>query len=248
MGKLNNYFMKPQFVRGVNNIYPISILDYEDFKSLFVTYLILDIPELNNSMKQNGHPKLPYDNLFDYVISLLNVGEDENIKKLNELYLCELFRMTVKNDVTYNRISQCFTIKKDEKVVGYIGADNFKEYRDKVMEMNLIFTPMIAPNKQAQKYIDAELNKGESNESDIETIVALVSVSSNKDISKYSYYRLMADYCILISQMNRNDTVQYKSGGFTSEGGGQLEVPNITERLSILSNPYDRIFSTVKDD
>ena len=157
--------------------------------------------------------------------------------------------MTVKKKVTFiNGIYKAFVIYDidekigEEKIKWVINKDNFYDYRKIVMEQNCLFTPLIAPSKKAQKYIDAKFNKGDKAEVDLEAMIAFVTTNANHDYYNYTYYRLMADFRSLNKQMNRNDVIEFTSGGMTKKGGGQLEIPNIFESLGLDKSPWDEIF------
>lgn len=289
MNKLNNYFMKPTYLKDLA-IYPIKLMEYENFKLLASQYLLLDIPQLNNKRKQEGLPKLEQDNLFDYLVYLMEESKSkinemnrqikiikslpkevkekqteenpelqvfiENLETIEKIYsksiedqLCELISMTVKKDVSFiNGIYKAFVIydmdeeNRVKKIKWVINKDNFYDYRKIVMEQNCLFTPLVAPSKKAQKYIDAKFNKGVKLEIDLEAMVAFVTTNTNHDYYEDTYYRLMADFRTLNKQMNRNDIIEFTSGGMTKKGGGQLEIPNIFESLGLDKSPWDEIF------
>ena len=112
---------------------------------------------------------------------------------------------------------------------------NFNEFRNIVMDQNLLYEPIIAPTKQAQKYIDAKLSNTNGVESDLEAIVAFVCTNSmSMDISNYTYYRLMADFYSLMKQLSRSDMICYRAGGMTQKNGKPLDIPNIIDKLGII--------------
>jgi hypothetical protein len=63
--ELDNYFMKPQFLEGIGNIYPISISDYEKFSSLARKYITQGITTLHNLYKVNKKV-----NVLDYFVDM----------------------------------------------------------------------------------------------------------------------------------------------------------------------------------
>lgn len=98
--ELDNYFMKPQFLEGIGNIYPISISDYEKFSSLARKYITQGITTLHNLYKVNKKV-----NVLDYFVDMgmkmdkelsdlksiqNNIPRDEDeknkIDELNKLY------------------------------------------------------------------------------------------------------------------------------------------------------------------
>ncbi len=266
---LNNYFMKPTYLKDVP-IYPIKLMEYEEFSLLASQYILLDIPQLNNKLKQDGKEKLPFETLFEYLVAIIedeykllkqikeefNKNTNKKIPnkeleimirkkyKLNsETNLCRLLNMTLHKEISFNKIMRCFAIMDNGKIVDVINEDNFYEYRKIVMEQNLLFTPLIAPTKQAQRYIDAKINGNGTVSSDLEAMIAFVSTNTNKDYSQCTYYRFKADFYSLVKQLNRSDVVHFSAGGSTKKNGEQLDIPNISEKLGVDENPYDNVFT-----
>lgn len=163
--------------------------------------------------------------------------------------IIEMIEMIIRKNVLYNDNTKSFDIyNKNNEIISCIDSCNFNEFREIVMEQNLLFEPLIAPNKKAQKYIDASLRNDNEQESDIEAIIAFVSTNSSiGDISNYTYYRLIADFKSLIKQMARNDTVLYSASGVTKKNGSPLDIPNIVSKLEVNKNPYDDVFKEVDE-
>lgn len=290
MSDLKNYFMQPKSMKCGLNIYPIKIIEYEKFKKLAAKYIILNIKQLNNHRKQNKLQELQFDDLYDYIILLIENNENyklllNHINKLNKLnekqreeilnnneYLrdimlnkkviknninqysheefCELIELSVRKKVVYNSQLKSFDVYGDNNELEFvINKLNFNEFRNIVMDQNLLYEPIIAPTKQAQKYIDAKLSNTNGAESDLEAIVAFVCTNSmSVDISNYTYYRLMADFYSLMKQLSRSDMICYSAGGMTKKNGKPLDIPNIIEKLGINNNPYENIFKEVNTE
>ena len=296
MNKLNNYFMKPTYLKDLA-IYPIELMEYENFKLLANQYLLLDIPQLNNKRKQERLPKLEQDNLFDYLIDAMEESKDkinemnrqikkvrslprevikeqikenpelkgfvDNLDLLEQLYsksmeeqLCELISMTVKKKVTFiNGIYKAFVIYDidekigEEKIKWVINKDNFYDYRKIVMEQNCLFTPRISSNKRSQEILDREAKKifGDE-ESSLESIVAFVSLEyAGKDISEYTYYRVMADYKMAIKKLGYFASTIYRANGCKAKGDKEIEIPNLSEDLGMLDNPFNKLLRQAKE-
>ena len=290
MSDLKNYFMQPRSMKCGLNVYPIKIIEYEKFKKLAAKYIILNIKQLNNHRKQNKLQELQVDELYDYIILLIENNENyklllNHINKLNELnekqreeilnnigYLrdvmlnknviekninqysheefCELIELSVRKKVIYNPQLKSFEIYSDDnELESVINKLNFNEFREIVMNQNLLYEPIIAPTKQAQKYIDAKLSNTNGVESDLEAIVAFVCTNSmSADINNYTYYRLMADFYSLMKQLSRSDMICYSAGGMTQKNGKPLDIPNIIDKLGINNNPYENIFKEVNTE
>lgn len=264
--KLNNYFMKPTNLKDIP-IYPIKLMDYEEFSLLANQYILLDIPQLNNKLKQEGKGKLPFNSLFEYLVAIIEdefkiLGQikkdfNQNSKKkipnkeleemIREKYrlnseanICRLLNMTLHKDISFNKTMRCFVIADKGKIIGVINDNNFYEYRKIVMEQNRLFTPRIAPNKKSQEGIDKELKKKfGDDESSLEAIVALVSLEYKiKDISDFTYYRVIADYKTIMRKMEYTSAIIYRANGCKNEDGGDIPVPNLSEDLKMNESPY----------
>lgn len=287
MNDLRNYFMESQQVDGVGNIYPINISEYDEFKKLANTYILLDVPKLNNLRKQNKEPKLKVDHLYDYILDLAKsstlsgdmcellkvfdgMNEEEikvalkinpelqsvfdNIELIRSLSskndlerILRLMELTVKNKVVFN--NDVFDIVNDENsVIGVINKDNFYEYRRVIMEQNLIFEPRIASNKKSQEILDKAFEKKFSGgESSLETIVAMVCTElSLRDIKDYTYYRLMADYRVVVNKLSFLSSTIYRANGCKGKGETDIEIPSLSANLGLLENPYEDILQKSK--
>lgn len=296
MNKLNHYFMKPTYLKDLA-IYPIKFIDYEEFRLLANQYLLLDIPQLNNKRKQERLQKLEQDNLFDYLITLIEesnyrsteikkeikkirslpkeviqkqIEENpelqnfvDNLDLLEQVYsksvqdqLCELISMTVKKKVVFiNGMYKAFAIcetdgaTNQENIAHVINKDNFYDYRKIVMEQNCLFTPRISSNKLSQEILDKEIKKlfGDE-ESSLESMVAVVSLEyGGKDISDYTYYRVMADYRMVMKKMGFLASTIYRANGCKSKGDKDIPIPNLSEDLGMLDNPYSKLLRQVKE-
>ena len=82
MSDLKNYFMQPRSMKCGLNVYPIKIMEYEKFKKLAAKYIILNIKQLDNHRKQNKLQELQVDELYDYIILLIE--NNENYKRFSE--------------------------------------------------------------------------------------------------------------------------------------------------------------------
>lgn len=263
---LNNYNMKPTYLNNIP-IYPIKIMNYEEFSQLASQYILLDIPQLNNKLKQLGNEILPFKTLFEYLVGVIEdehklikqIREDFNKnsnKKIpnkeletmirekynlnNEISLCRLLNMTLHKDISFNKIMKCFAISDKGKIIDVINDNNFYEYRKIVMEQNRLFTPRIAPNKKSQEGIDKELKKklGDG-ESSLEAIIALVCLEYKiKDISDFTYYRVIADYKTIMRKMEYTSAIIYRANGCKDGDGGDIPVPNLSEDLKMNESPY----------
>ena len=84
---------------------------------------------------------------------------EKNINQYSHEEFCELIELSVRKKVIYNPQLKSFEIYSDDnELESVINKLNFNEFREIVMNQNLLYEPIIAPTKQAQKYIDAKLS------------------------------------------------------------------------------------------
>jgi hypothetical protein len=143
--ELDDYFMRPYYIEGIGDIYPVNIFDYERFRTLAGKYIVQGISTLHNIYKV---PKNT--NVLDYFVSMglkmdkeleylekvqsyIPQSKEEEIKvnELNELYqkyksgniliysiyeLEELFSMVFKKEIKFN-------CSIDNPIEGYFFCD-----------------------------------------------------------------------------------------------------------------------------
>lgn len=233
----------------------ISLLEFDNLFDYLKSFIDTDRASCEIVKKIKEINKLTYKEKKDLISSsediknmILNEKAYKNLSLQHfENEIIEMMTMVIKKKVVYNNKMNCFDVyDENNELISYIDIYNFNEFRKIVMEQNLLFEPLIAPNKKAQKYIDASLRNDSGQESDIEAIVAFVSTNSfTGDISNYTYYRLMAEFRSLIKQMNRSDVVSYSAAGATKKNGSPLDIPNIVSKLEVNKNPYDDVFKEV---
>ena len=110
------------------------------------------------------------------------------------------------------------------------------------MEQNLIYEPIVAPNQKSQDIIDKAIMRLANSGSDVETNIEsmIILVSRHRDINglDYTYYRLRADYEMELRLEQSRAIPTYRAVG--------ADVPNIElgEVLSMHSDPYskDKLF------
>lgn len=168
----------------------------------------------------------------------------ENKNNLINLYndFIKFIKFVTKADnviITYDKKIK-IKINKD---IYFLDKDNFYEFRDIVMKQNLLHEPLIMGNSISQKAIDEDLEyrMGDS-ENDIEAMVAYVSLHSNKDINNYTYYRLRADFNMLMTEKSYDSGIIYNANGCKTKKNKSIPIPNILNHLSIHDNPYKDMF------
>lgn len=110
--ELNNYFMKPTYINGIGNIYPISLFEYDEFKTIAYEYLVVSIPKRNNLLRQqwerdklNGilvgdkPNKIDKKSIFEFIVSLFSEIDSSTI---------ETIKMLKENEIKFKEYKKTF--------------------------------------------------------------------------------------------------------------------------------------------
>ena len=244
---LKDYLGLPEEVDGIT-LYPIKVLDWEEFSSEAYRFLPYGYDFLKFRLKASSEVKL-----FDFLVAIIS-DEIETSKSQNHTLLDGLEKMF--SLITRQNVRGFVDTKNQEwwfelEDGGRITKHNYDSIRDIVMRQNLIFEPVVAPDELSQKMIDdaiAILNK-KGSPSDLEAMICAVCNSkgiSAKEMEHYTYYQLRADF-EMSQRLDFSRAIHvYRAQGAT------VEPPNIADKLSIHENPYgrERLFrrSDRKDD
>ncbi len=131
------------------------------------------------------------------------------------------------------KVDIVFKVGDDEKDL--ITSDNYEEIREMIMEQNLIYNPLVAPNKKSQDAIDKAIEKKRSMNSSVETNIEsmIVLVSKSREVTEdYTYYQLQADYEMELRLEQSRAIPVYRAVG--------ADIPNIElgEVLGMHEDPY----------
>lgn len=157
--------------------------------------------------------------------------------------LCELFKYTVHHEVVFNFELKRFDILCNNELYGFVDRDNFYEYRDMIMEQNIIHEPRIAPNLRSQEEIDKALKQRFSDgETSLESMVAIADIGF-EDIT---YYRLYVEFTSKIRELDYIGAVIYRANGCKMDGDKEIPIPNLSEPFSFKNNPYNNLLTKAK--
>lgn len=224
---------------------PVRLMDWYAFTDGGISYFKISYDLLRKRLKLDESVKL-----FDYLMSVLlesstslesdDISENR-IKHFGQiLSLC--FRLPVEAMVLKSQGKANIVYRINGVDTDLITRDNFDEIRELIMEQNLIYEPIVAPNQKSQDIIDKAIMRLANSGSDVETNIEsmLVLVSRHRDINglDYTYYRLRADYEMELRLEQSRAIPTYRAVG--------ADVPSIElgEVLSMHSDPYskDKLF------
>lgn len=157
--------------------------------------------------------------------------------------LCELFKSTVHYEVVFNFELKRFDILCNNELYGFIDRDNFYEYRDVIMEQNIMHEPRIAPNLRSQEEIDKALKQRFSDsETSLESMIAIADIG----FEEITYYRLYVEFTSKIRKLDYIGAVIYRANGCKMEGDKEIPIPNLAEPFSFKNNPYNNLLTKAK--
>lgn len=222
----------PDEVDGLTGIYPVSILEWEEFRELAQRFLLYSYDFLKYRMKIKTEMKM-----FDFIIAMIlqSETEDERVKHMEDFQ--KLIGITTRCEAKlfFNPQSGEWVFKIGEH--GELTKHNFDDYKAVVLRQNLLFEPLTAPNEIAQKVIDdaiARMSKKGSPVS-LEAMIAVVSVTrclTPDQFKHYSYYQLRADYEVA-QRIETNRIIHL----YRCQGGNGEPVELVSD-LTIHQNPY----------
>lgn len=241
---IKDYLNQPEEVAGIGYIYPISVLEWEQFSLLAQRFLMIGYDHIKYRLQLKEEIKL-----MDFLIALCLNSEDEAVRIKNLEDFKTLIEMTVRKSVRfmYDKVSkEWFFFLDEEGDEHQINRHNFDDYRKIVMRQNLLFEPLVAPNPMAQQVIDDAIMRMNKKGSpvDLESMIALVSVVRGLTpdlLAGYSYYQLRADF--EVAQRIENNRIIHL---YRCQGGKGNDI-ELVAPLSINENPYgfDKLFEKV---
>lgn len=241
---MKDYLNLPEEVEGIGKIYPISVVEWEEFSRLAQRFLLIGYDHLKYRLQVKEEVKL-----MDFLIALCLNSNDENERVKNLESFKRLVEMTTRKAVRFmfDKVSKEWFFFLEEKDDGLqINRDNFDTFRQIVMRQNLLFEPLVAPNELGQQAIDEAIERMNRRGSpvDLESMLAVVSMVKGilpHQLTDYSYYQLRADYEVF-QRIESNRIIHL----YRCQGGKGDDIEMVAP-LSIHENPYgfDRLFSKV---
>lgn len=266
---LDDYFMKPQYIDGIGNIYPISIKSYEIFRELSGKYIINGIKTLHNLYKVDENT-----NVFDYILNMSIKGETEynhllSLKKyeattdeekqqletINDILikiknkeisffliteLEELFSLILKSKVKFNPNLQSFVVEGNNDL--NINRFNFDIFREVVMWQNILFEPLTSPSKFGNQAIQRAINaQFKDSNSSLASIISVVKCNSGITDSELENY----SYYRLIYDFTTINRTHGNIFSFMlrSQGCSEATINNLSDEIDLHKNPYDGLLT-----
>ena len=216
---------------------PVRLMDWEKFIPVAYEMLRLNNELLRKRLKLDESVLL-YDYVLDYMIKMSEerFGQEGSfalvlISSVFSLcYRLPVEPMLQKKDGDVNLV---FKIGDNDEDL--ITRDNYEEIRAMIMEQNLIFEPIIAPNKKSQDIIDKAIERKRSSGSNVETNLEsmIILVSKSRPVTEdYTYYQLQADYEMVLRLEQSRAIPTYRAVG------ADIDPIELGAILSIHEDPY----------
>ena len=235
---IKDYLGKSEIVDGIE-IFPISVLDWEEFNEVGAKYLLYGYNFIKYRLKPQKKMKL-----FDLVISLVATEviekQDAECQAIKDLE--RLFELVTKHTATLMTDSHGHWYV-EIKDVGVINQHNYDAIREVIMRQNLMFEPLIVEDEYTQKVIDKAVRVRNKTGGEFDFQSMLVYVCNKKQIlpsqmKDYTYYQLRCDN-EMYQRIDFNDSIHvYRAQG------AKVDSMNTYKSLETLSNPnsWDKFF------
>ena len=216
---------------------PVRLMDWEKFIPVAYEMLRLNNELLRKRLKLDESILL-YDYVLDYMIKMSEerFGQEGSFALVlisSVFSLC--YRLPVEPMVQKKDGEVNLVFKIGDNDEDLITRDNYEEIRAMIMEQNLIFEPIIAPNKKSQDIIDKAIERKRSSGSNVETNLEsmIILVSKSRPITEdYTYYQLQADYEMVLQLEQSRAIPTYRAVG------ADIDPIELGVILSIHEDPY----------
>ena len=216
---------------------PVRLMDWEKFIPVAYEMLRLNNELLRKRLKLDESVLL-YDYVLDYMIKMSEerFGQEGSFALV---LICSVFSLCYRLPVEPmlqkkdGEVNLVFKIGDNDEDL--ITRDNYEEIRTMIMEQNLIFEPIIAPNKKSQDIIDKAIERKRSSGSNVETNLEsmIILVSKSRPITEdYTYYQLQADYEMVLRLEQSRAIPTYRAVG------ADIDPIELGAILSIHEDPY----------
>ena len=216
---------------------PVRLMDWEKFIPVAYEMLRLNNELLRKRLKLDESVLL-YDYVLDYMIKMSEerFGQEGSFALV---LICSVFSLCYRLPVEPmlqkkdGEVNLVFKIGDNDEDL--ITRDNYEEIRTMIMEQNLIFEPIVAPNKKSQDIIDKAIERKRSSGSNVETNLEsmIILVSKSRPITEdYTYYQLQADYEMVLRLEQSRAIPTYRAVG------ADIDPIELGAILSIHEDPY----------
>ena len=181
--------------------------------------------------------------IADEIKDQVNVIDELDMIRYDIEEMCRLFAITLNNevefellDITNEMVDYRFKIKGTNN---FITKFNYEQYRELVMEQNILFEPLTSPSEKGNEVIQNAIRVLSKNGVSMDLMSVCSAVSTYKGITdeelqEYTYYRLMYDF----ETINRiNNNLIYAM--FMAQGSKEAKLTYLGENVNLNKNPYD---------
>ena len=216
---------------------PVRLMDWEKFIPVAYEMFRLNNELLRKRLKLDESVLL-YDYMIDYMIKMAEerFGQEGAFALVlisSVFSLCYRLPVEPMMQKKDGEISIVFKIGDNENDL--ITRHNYEEIRTVIMEQNLIFEPIIAPNKKSQDAIDKAIERKKSTGGNVETNIEsmIILVSKSRPVTEdYTYYQLQADYEMVLRLEQSRAIPTYRAVG------ADIDPIELGAILSIHEDPY----------
>lgn len=225
MKELNNILGLPHTVAGVGKVYPVKILDYDNF---------MQGVSLLRLTKKHFDPKFRE----DHSLFSLSVAQSYRSNWIAP-FLVSLQTLT-------KNWFELKIVDNDYMFVGgngsYIDSTNYEEFRDVVFKQNLLFADRAFDDPRVKAWADKVLEARKKNAVDmsIEDKVSVVHFFTGipfSEIAEYTVYQLDHQFqrCVMVEDYKRDIQL-------IAAGSDKVALKPYMEKIDLNKDPYDDVF------
>lgn len=254
MMNLDNYLGKSQFVTGLGDIYPLKVLEYQDFEYLGYKYLKYSKTGLVNLRKMQ-----PDQTVYNYLVDTALEDSEfilSNVDKidfnnptiiLQSFFIDEIIKLlnlTTKKQFTFDEERREFVhLGENGEIENVLNEENFDAFQQVVCNQNLIFEPLTSPDIRGQEHIETmyRVMSKKNPPSDLEAMISYLSVVMGivdvSVIENFTYYRLRADF---ESAVRNNQSFLV---AMCISQGAKADPIDFSQPLSLHENPHEGLMT-----
>lgn len=230
---LNNIFQKPINIDGIGNVYPIRLIDWDEFES-YLNVLMLSKKHIPLSIDED----VPLLNRIFLLYAELN---DDSVLDV----FCGIFNLITRTN-TFRFVDDlvCFVNENNQ----IVDVSNYEEIRETVLRQNIIFEPKIYKDPLMQQWAEKALKARQKNAANItlEDKISTVEAFGNKtydQLMNYTMYQLEASFRRICKGKEFDMNFQARLHTPT-ETNVEQNVEHFAEYIDMYENPYDSLFKS----
>jgi len=234
----HDIFGLPRELNNVGKVYPIRMKDYLEFCNYS---WILKFEKAHTYVKSEEISNFEAIIYREFECDLIKGFEGNDLIKLKIYALGQIIRLTIHEEPKFDFSKNQFILSNNKK----IDRDNYDEFRNIVMEQNLITKEKIYKSKEleqifkkARKAKEKESGEGELGFDEIVSVVRVKTGNTYEELLQETYYQLMTDFLRINEIVNHEDTIIFAS----QVGTDKIKINSISKKITLMQEDPDETY------